>query len=351
MALLKRGKSTVGLDIGSSSIKMARVTHGSSGYVLDRFDIEPLPPGAIVSGEIRERDLVATSLKEVIKRNKLKSATVVVSLSGFAVLHDTLTMQVMSEEEARAEVYSEVEKISPFSISEVTLDYKVMEVSEEENMMRVLLVAAKNEVLEGRLELLHSLGVRPAVVDVDIFALYNTFEANYDMADYKGAALMNLGANTTSVTFVYDGQFHSARDLSISTSHFNERLQKELNLPEDVAHGLLMGEPPAELDLDKASDIIAQVGAELSDSIEMAISYFRSTVDLDELDVIMLCGGGALIPGLPNLLQIKNNVPTEVVDPLRKIEFDPRLFGDEAAAQKIAPSLMVAVGLALREVV
>jgi type IV pilus assembly protein PilM len=349
MALLKRGKNTVGLDIGSSSIKMARIVHGAHGYVLDRYDVEPLPAGAIVSGEIRERDLVAASLKEVIKRNKLKSANVVVSLSGFAVLHDTLTMQVMSEEEARAEVYSEVEKISPFSISEVTLDYKVMEVSEEENMMRVLLVAAKNEVLEGRLELLHSLGVRPAVVDVDIFALYNTFEANYDMADFKGAALMNLGANTTSVTFVYDGQFHSARDLSISTNHFSERLQKELNLPEDVAQGLLHGTPPAELDINRAADIIAEVGAELSDSVEMAISYFRSTVDLDNLDVIMLCGGGALIPGLNSLLQTKNNVPTEVANPLRKIEFDPRLF-EEGEVERIAPSLMVAVGLALREV-
>jgi type IV pilus assembly protein PilM len=349
MALLKRGKSTVGLDIGSSSVKMARVVHGPHGYVLDRYDVEPLLPGAIVSGEIRDRDLVAASLKEVIRRNKLKAANVVVSLSGFAVLHDTLTMQVMTEDEARAEVYSEVEKISPFSISEVTLDYKVMEVSEEENMMRVLLVAAKNEVLEGRLELLHGLGVRPAVVDVDIFALYNTFEANYDMADYKGAALMNLGANTTSVTFVFDGQFHSARDLSISTSHFSERLQKELNLPEDAAQGLLHGQPPAELDLDRAADIIAEVGAELSDSIEMAISYFRSTVDLDGLDVIMLCGGGALIPGLTNLLQTKNNVPTEVANPLRKIEFDPRLFG-EGELTRIAPSLMVAVGLALREV-
>jgi len=349
MALLKRGKATVGLDIGSASVKVVRIQHGSGGYELVDFDIEPMPPGAIVSGEIREPDLVADSLKSVIKRNNLKRSDVVISLSGFAVLHDTLTMSVMSEEDAQSEVYSEVEKISPFSISEVTLDYKVMDVVEEEDMMRVLLVAAKNDVLESRLELLHGLGVRPAIVDVDIFALYNAFEANYDMADYQGAALMNIGANTTSVTFVFDGQFHSARDLSISTSHFSERLQKELNLPEDAALDLLQGRPPDELEINKAADVIAEVGAELSDSIEMAISYFRSTVDLDDLDVIMLCGGGASIPGLPNLLETKNHIPTEVANPLRKIEFDTDLF-PEGDPEDIAPMLMVAVGLALREV-
>jgi type IV pilus assembly protein PilM len=160
---------------------------------------------------------------------------------------------------------------------------------------------------------------------------------------------MNLGANTTSVTFVFDGKFHSARDLSISTSHFSERLQKELNLPEDMASGLLNGEPPPDLDVEKASGIISDVGAELSDSIEMAVSYFRSTVDLDSLDVIMLCGGGSSIPGLSTLLETKNNVPTAVANPLRSIEFDPKLFPDGDPDQ-IAPMLMVAIGLALRKV-
>jgi len=186
-------------------------------------------------------------------------------------------------------------------------------------------------------------------VDVDIFALYNAFEANYDMVDYKGAALMNIGANTTSVTFVYEGQFHSARDLSISTNHFSERLQKELNLPEDIALELLQGHPPPDLEINKAADIIAEVGAELSDSIEMAVSYFRSTVDLETLDVIMLCGGGASIPGLPALLETKNNVKTQIADPLRQVEYDTKLF-PEGDPDQIAPMLMVAIGLALRKV-
>jgi type IV pilus assembly protein PilM len=214
--------------------------------------------------------------------------------------------------------------------------------------MRVLLVAAKNDVLEDRLEILNELGVRPVIVDVDIFALYNAFEANYDMADYRGAALMNLGANTTSVTFVFEGGFHSARDLSISTGHFSDRLEKELNLPQDAALALLHGSPPEDLDVGKAADVIAGVGAELSDSIEMAVSYFRSTVDLDALDVIMLCGGGAAIPGLNALLETKNGVRVEIANPLRSIEFDPELFAD-GDFDLTSPALTVAIGLALRK--
>ncbi|MFC1544417.1 pilus assembly protein PilM [Gemmatimonadota bacterium] len=59
--------------------------------------------------------------------------------------------------------------------------------------------------------------------------------------------------------------------------------------------------------------------------------------------------GGASIPGLTNLLETKNNVPTEIANPLRSIEFDPKLFPDGEVG-RIAPRLMVAIGLALRQV-
>ena len=122
-----------------------------------------------------------------------------------------------------------------------------------------------------------------------------------------------------------------------------------MNLPEDAVLDLLRGRPSEEINTVEAAEVIASVGAELSDSVEMAVSYFRSTIDLDELDMIMLCGGGSTIPGLTALLETKNNVPIKIANPLRKIEFNASLFA-EGDVDTISPTLTVAIGLALRKV-
>jgi Tfp pilus assembly PilM family ATPase len=66
------------------------------------------------------------------------------------------------------------------------------------------------------------------------------------------------------------------------------------------------------------------------------------------VDWIVLSGGGALIPFLPEFIQSKLNVPIEVANPLRNIEYDPDIFKN-VQPDKIAPLLAVAVGLATRK--
>jgi type IV pilus assembly protein PilM len=85
----------------------------------------------------------------------------------------------------------------------------------------------------------------------------------------------------------------------------------------------------------------------LPGTLDRAIAYLKSSGDAEKVDRIILSGGSARVPGLKEFLNMRHQVPVEVVNPLQKMIYDPGLFaGDDA--QNVAPVLTVAIGLALR---
>src|SRR3989304_5069125 len=88
---------------------------------------------------------------------------------------------------------------------------------------------------------------------------------------------------------------------------------------------------------------------ELVSGLEVAFSYFKTSAKASNVDWIVLSGGGALVPFLPEFLQSKLNIPVEIANPLKNIEYAPEIFGN-VQPEKIAPLLTVAIGLAARKV-
>ena len=103
------------------------------------------------------------------------------------------------------------------------------------------------------------------------------------------------------------------------------------------------------IDQDMLKATIMSAADELVSGVELAFSYFKSQAKLDAVDWVVLSGGGALIPYLPEFVQSKLGVPLEIANPLRNIDYDPELF-QYLQPEKIAPLLAVAVGLAVRKV-
>jgi type IV pilus assembly protein PilM len=102
------------------------------------------------------------------------------------------------------------------------------------------------------------------------------------------------------------------------------------------------------IDQDMLKATIMSAADELISGIELAFSYFRSQTKIDHIDWLVLSGGGALLPYLPEYLQSKINIPLELANPLRNIDYDPELF-QFVQPEKIAPLLAVSVGLAMRK--
>ena len=342
-------KSTVGLDIGASSIKLVKLDHTKAGFSVAAIGVRELPPEAIVADEIRDREAVIFNIQSLIDQTDPGIKNVVMAVSGHGVMTDRFTIDKKTGSEAEQAILFETEQRAPFDVDDVSLDYHIIKVEEEINKMDILLVAARKEFLQTQLDLVEDCGLRPVIVDDDSLAIYNAYEYNYEIDPTKTTALVNIGYDVTNITYILDGHYHSTRDVSSGTRDIYNAVQKEFRLNPELTNKAIKGEMNDSIDQDMLKATIITATDELLSGVELAFSYFKSQSKTEAVDWIVLSGGGSLTPYLPELLQSKLNVPLEIANPLRRVDYDPELF-QYLQPEKIAPLLTVSIGLAMRKV-
>jgi type IV pilus assembly protein PilM len=342
-------KTTIGLDIGASSVKCVKLERRSGSFALLAMEIRDLPPEAIVSDEIKDRDTIIFNIQSVMDACDPHAKDVVVSVSGHGVITDKITIDRKTGPEAEQAILFEAEQRAPYDIDDVSMDYHIISNDEVNGKMDVLLVAARKDFLKSYLDLVTDANLRPVIVDTDAFAVLNAYELNYDIHPERITALVNIGYDNTNVVFIKDGLFHSTRDVAAGGRMIFDTIQKEFRLNQELTMKAIKGEMEASIDQDMLKATIVSSAEELISGLEVAFSYFRSLAKVEKIDWVVLSGGGALMPYLPEFLQSKLNIPIEIANPLRNIEYDPDLFAS-VQPERIAPLLAVPIGLAARKV-
>lgn len=345
----RRTRSVAALDIGASSLKFVRLDRSADGLVLSAAGIRELPTEALVANEIKDRDAIIFNIQSLIDQCDPGATEVVVSVAGNGVITDKFEVDQKSGSEAEQAILFEAEQRSPFDVDDVSMDYHILRADPDDAKMEVLLVAARREFLQEYLSLIEDAGLRTNLVDTDSFAVLNAYELNYDIDPDRITALINIGFDTSNVIFLKDGVYHSTRDISAGGRQVYEVVQREFRLNQEMAAKVLKGELQETVDQDMLRATVQSAADDLLTGLEVAFSYFRTLAKTDAVDWIVLSGGGALVPFLPECVQSKLNVPIEICNPLRNIEYDPELFGG-VDPESIAPLLAVGVGLASREV-
>jgi type IV pilus assembly protein PilM len=349
MAFGRKARTVAGLDIGASSVKLVKLEERSAGWALTALGMREIPMETVVDEEIKDRETVIFNVQSLIDQCDPKLRDVAISISGHGVITDKITIDHKSGAEAEQAILFEAEQRSPFDVEDVTMDYHVIQVNEETGKMDVLLVAARNEILNSYVDLISDAGLRPVIVDIDALAMLNSYQLNYEIDPNKVTALIDIGFDTTSITFLKDGLYHSNRDLSSGGRLIYNAIMKEFRINQELATKTIKGEMGTSIDQDMLRATVVTASEELISGLEVAFSYFKSTAKVPKVDWMVISGGGALVPFLPEFIQSKLNVPLEIGNPLRNVEYDPDVFR-EGQPDKIAPLLAVSVGLASRKV-
>jgi len=340
----KGKKSTIGLDIGSSSIKVVEIAHDRFGGRLVNYGIsEPLSE-AIVDGEIMDRQMVHEAITNLLESRQIRNKNVVTAVSGRAVIVKKILMARLNEDDAKEAIQWEAEQHVPYDINDVSLDFQIINPDVDQKKMQVLLVAAKKEMIQNHAEILREAGLSPVIIDVDSFAIQNAVEAAYDLAPGETVALLNIGAEITNLNIIRDQVPHFTKDLSMGANSFVEGIQRRHNVSQAEALNALRGRPQNGIDV---AAIVQATCEDVSVQIDRAVAFLKSAGDADRIDRILVSGGSARVPGLVEFLRTRHQVPVEVVNPIQKLNYDPGLFGGESP-ESVAPVLTVAIGLALR---
>ena len=338
-------KPLVGLDIGSSSIKSVELKNTKQGYELVNFGLEPLAQDTVVDGAIMDAPLVAGAIGTIFDRQEIKTRAVATAVSGHSVIVKRVNLPVMTDEELYDRIQSEASQHIPFDISDVNLDYQLLDSAESQ--MDVLLVAVKKDKILNHTNVLAQAGKTPTVVDIDAFALQNCYEVNYDPDPSQTVALLNIGASVMNINIVRGGAPLFTRDVSVGGNQYTDALQKELDLSYEDAERLKKGEAVAGVNDEHRGTILRSVSDILILEIQKTFDFFRATASGENIQRIYLAGGTARVPGLVDLLREEFALPVEELYPFRKIVINPGRHNEDQV-RELAPRLAIAVGLALR---
>ena len=350
--LFAGAKQLVGLDIGSSCIKLAEMQDTSKGHVLSRFSHIPLAKGVIIDGVVAQPELLTKTIKDLYKQSGCKRKKVVTSISGHAVIVKKVTIAQMNEDELRELIRDEAGKYLPFE-DMATVDYDCQIIGENPynaNQMEVLLVAAKKEIIQGYTAVIEAAGLIPVIMDVDSFALETMYEENYDFEESDVDILVNIGASITNLNAVKGGVSIFTRDFTLGVNSVTEAIAKKLDLPFEKAEKAKVegfGEDEQAQRLFREG-MIAYADPICSE-IERSVDYFRSTFGAETIKHVFISGGGAMIPGIAADLAQRLGIDTEIINPFKKVGFDKRSL-KQGTAEQIGPIAAVSVGLALRRI-
>src|SRR5262245_15906030 len=346
----RTNKSMVVVDIGSSSVKAVELQGKNGDFHLVSLGYEGLQPDCIVDGQIMELNSVSNAIGNIFNEHKIKTTKVAAGVNGHSVIVKNIVLPQMTEEELQESFAWHAEEHIPFDISDVNLDYHVM--NRADDAIHVLLAACKRDKVANLKQTIQLAGKQPAVIDVDAFALQNCYELNYDPQPGHVAALLNIGASTTNINILNGARSVFTRDATFGGNQYTSLLQKELGLTFDQAERVKRGMPlpqgaePVEIEpiLETVSDILAL-------EIQKTMDFYRATVEDGDSAVqqILVSGGGSKLKGLVEFLSKRFEMPVEMFDPFRKIKVDSRGF-DPEYMREIVPEMAIAVGLALRGV-
>lgn len=350
--LLPGGKLLVGLDMGSSALKLVEIEQTSKGKTVSRFFHMPLEKGVIEEGVAVERQELAGKIKEIFKKSGCKRRKVVTSLSGHSVIVKKVTFPTMEDAELREFIKYEAGKYLPFDdMEEVGFDFQILGENEyNPNQMDVIIVAAKQDVIDGYTGAIEKAGYTPVIMDVDSFALETMYEENYDFDEHEMAVLVNIGASITNINVVRGGMSVFTRDFALAGNYITEAIQQAKGITFEEAEKLKIEGPDGDETEKRAfKEGLLSYADPICSEIERSIEYFRSTYGGEYIKHILLSGGTANIPGIAEEISQRVGIEAEIANPFKKIGYNPKAI-DPSDIERIAPIAAVGVGLALRQV-
>ncbi|MFW6049996.1 MAG: type IV pilus assembly protein PilM [Myxococcota bacterium] len=346
--MASEGKNLIGVDIGSSSIKVCEIREGRGGVrSLTRFGYHPLPPQAVVDGHIMNSTAIVEGLEKLF--HKVRRRHVALRASGHSVIIKKISMPLMTAAELSEQIGWEAEQHIPFDLSEVHIDYQRLHQRPAEGQMDVLLVAAKKDEIADLTDLASQARLKPHVVDLDAFTVQNVFELGYGAPpEGETVVLIHVGASLTTVNILSEGTTAFTRDIANGGNAITEEIQRQLGIGEEEAEAYKLGGDGRGVVPREVPEIIRQVVEQLAGEIQRSLDFYLATSGDREISRIYVSGGTANVRSLLDAIHQRALVPVEMLDPLRVAQPDPRTV-TPAMLEGRVPQLAVAMGLALRK--
>jgi type IV pilus assembly protein PilM len=231
----------MGLDIGSSSIRLVQLSQHGSSYRIDHFAIEPLPQGVIVEKSVQDIEAISGAIQSAVRNSGSNSKFCAVAVSGSAVFTKAISLPAnLAEADIESQVQIEANQYIPYPLDEISLDFEVLGPSPRNaDMIDILLAASKNENVESRQDALESLGLKAKVVDVESFAIANAFELIREREGIRSTetvGIFDIGHDLSTLLILRNGRVVYTRDHPFGGNQLIEEIMRRYDMTPEQVH-------------------------------------------------------------------------------------------------------------------
>lgn len=301
-----------GLDIGRSFIKVVEVDRSKNYKILTAAGLTLTPSGGMESDSEEDLEKVSQEIKVCLKKAKTDSSNCVASLSESQVISRLVEMPILTDKELGAAINWEAEQYIPLPIKEVSLQYKVITKSNQNGKMNVLLTAAPKRAVEKYLKVIKNAGLKVVGLEPESSALGRVLTKTSDAL----TIIVSLGAVSTDLVVAAGGNAIFTRSISTGGSTLTRAIMSEFNLPQTQAeqykqtYGILDDKLSG-----KVAAVVKPVIEILVQEILKAVEFAQSHLSTNQISRVVVVGGGAFLPGLPQFLVERTGLEISIGDP------------------------------------
>lgn len=339
-------RQQLGIDIGSSSVKLVGMEPSGGNYRISHLAVESLPEGAVYNDSIKDAGQVAEAIRRAWYHSGAKTKDCVLAVPGASVITRHLFFpREMSEQEMESQIEIEAAQHVPYALDEVSIDFQVIgESVTDRNQVEVLLAASRSENIDILESVIEEAGLSSGIVDVETFALGNAFSTlvETNVMRSQTVAVIDIGAGSMTMVVMHNKRVLYTRDLSFGMRQFEEEVRRQLGENADI--GEVLGESADNQETEH--NVLEPFRQQLIQQVGRALQFFASASQYQPVDSIVLTGGGARLPRLAPALQKDQGLTCQVADIPGDMGLSNRVSNRLAKTQ--GPALMMAMGLALR---
>lgn len=340
----------IGVDLGTSGIKVVELAKKGKSFKLVRYASAPLSEGAIIEDEINKETEIIEAINEAFNSAGIKSRNVCIGLYGPNTIARKLQVEGGDLEDIEEQVEFEADQYLPFSYEDGKVDFHVVG-ENEGGGVDVIIAGCKGDTYEEFLELARNAKLKVKVVDLSILALTNVFEFLFkdNLKNSNDSYLiLDIGAQTTSFVVYKSGNVNFAKEIAAGGMMFTEEIQRQMGVNYIEAEDLkITGDEEGNLP-EEVALIIEQVSEVVLGEIQKTLDFYINSSSDEGIVSCYVTGGAIQTAGFLERLEEVIGLPVEELNPFEAIDYSSSQFSDEDI-NEIIHAGMVAIGLGMRK--
>ena len=347
-----RRNEVLGLDIGSSAVKLARLQKGRDGYAVTAAGIANIAPSGGDNNRLRVNTVRA--IRECLAVTGVRSRLAVCGVGGPEVVVRDFKFPSLLPEEVEGAVALEASQVCPFNTEDGAIDYQL--ISSEGGSVSGILVAATNAVIRRRVQLAKEGSFECAMMDVDGLAILNCFNELEKPEPGLTIAVLNIGSSYTTLA-IMSGPTNSAgwpfiRDIAYAGDDIVKQVAAENSMSAESVKEILFSDSEEAQARLKGS--IEKACGKLIVDVTETSRYCKAQDKTAAFEKLYVCGGFSLVKGVVELLSSQLSVKAVLWNPFEKMRCqvgrNHRGVFQRNIIQKNGPAMVVACGLAMRTI-